>query len=204
MQSLNRLKSNRPRHERDFYETPSGLCTAALKRWKDDFGLSSDYGYVGLDAGSGNGVWGKSFRKVFCNRVSYGVDIHKYETEDIYDKVMVEDFLSEDFVAGKGYDLVYGNPPYSHAEEFVRQGLKVGQNVYFLFRLAFLETKKRYFGLFKDHPPRKVYVLSRRPSFFRKETGNIGTDATAYAMFYWKKGYEGKPDLDWMYWEYDD
>jgi len=44
-----------------FYETPSGLCTMALKRWKADFGLSSDYGYVGLDAGSGNGVWGKSF-----------------------------------------------------------------------------------------------------------------------------------------------
>jgi len=40
--------------------------------------------------------------------------------------------------------------------------------------------------------------------FSGKENGNIGTDSMSYAMFYWKKGYEGKPDLDWMYWEYDD
>jgi len=134
--------------------------------------------------------------------VSYGVDIHKYETEDIYDKVMVEDFLSNDFIPGKGYDLVYGNPPYLHAEEFVRQGLKVSRNVYFLLRLAFLESKKRHFGLFTEFPPKRVYVLSRRPSFFSTKDKGKTTDAISYAMFYWRKEYEGKPELDWLYWNY--
>jgi hypothetical protein len=76
-----------------------------------------------------------------------------------------------------------GNPPYSHAEEFVRQGydlLSVGGSLIFLLRLAFLEGQARRDELFQDMPPYQVAVCSKRPSF----SGDGKTNATAFAVFH--------------------
>ncbi len=84
----------------------------------------------------------------------------------------------------RGYDLIVGNPPYSHAEAHVRHALSLRSRcgvVAFLLRLAFLESQERV-EFWKEHPASKVYVLSQRPSF----TGG-GTDKAAYGFFVWDK-----------------
>jgi hypothetical protein len=90
-----------------------------------------------------------------------------------------------------------GNPPYRHAEEFIRHGydlLSVGGSLIFLLRLAFLEGKARRDGLFREMPPYQVAVCSKRPSF----SGDGRTNATAFAVFHWRAGYRGAPLLTWL------
>ena len=142
MQSLNRLKSDRPRRKHDFYETPYELCEASLRRLRADEckdgevgGLNATASYTppyglswavcGVDAGCGKGVWGRAFDKVFHeNNFSIGVDPYIEPEENIYAGYYAEDFLTTTRVGG-GQQLVYGNPPYSLAEEFVRRGLEL-------------------------------------------------------------------------------
>ena len=205
MQTTNRLRSERPRKKYDFYETPIELCRASLERFQMD---ERPEMYTVLDVGAGNGVWGEAFAETihWSEKICLGgVEIDSSLVDENYDFWYSLDYLNFGF-DGDGFSLIFGNPPYSLAEEFVRHSLELcsdGGYVFFLLRLAFLESKKRHFGLFTEMHPKKVYVLSRRPSFFTTKDGSKTVDALAYAMFLWQKGYEGKPELDWLYWEYD-
>lgn len=205
MQSKNRLKSNRPRVKDDFYQTPFELCDIAIQKFFDD----EDYPFIddAIDAGSGTGRWGNALIEQYPEGGFVpdiiGIDVNEYDRDYCYKKQIVKDFLT--YIPEYYVDLVYGNPPYKLAEEFVRKAeecLTDGGYCYFLLRLAFLESKKRYFGLFKDWKPKRVYVLSRRPSFFTTKNGNHTVDSLSYAMFLWKQGWSGETTLDWLYWDY--
>ena len=218
MQSLNRLKSERPRRKFDFYETPYGLCKTSLFKMAQDEAIELGKPfklYDVLDPGSGSGIWGTALKHFYSSDTVApnitGIDIQYFLPNGSYDFWFVNsNFLDEPWSSlpdSDLFDLVIGNPPYGLAEEFVRQSLNVlceGGRCFFLLRLAFLESKKRHLGLFTDFQPKRVYVLSRRPSFFSSsEDGKKTTDAMAYAMFLWQKGWEGKTELDWLYWEYN-
>jgi len=127
-----------------------------------------------------------------------------------YDDWIIGNYFNVDredvFGTRIGQELIFGNPPYSLAEEFVRKSLELvddGGYVFFLLRLAFLESKKRHFGLYAEHPLRRVYVLTRRPSFFTTKKDSKTVDALAYGMFLWQKGWKGTTELSHLYWEYD-
>lgn len=204
MQSLDRLKSTRPRRKNDFYETPIELCIAALCRLRDDYYDNTKPINI-LDPGAGGGVWGKAANKIFPGIYVAGVEIENKEEPPEYEYWLNEDYLHMDYMWQHG--LIIGNPPYSLAEEFIRHSftcLKDGGHILFLLRLAFLESKKRHFGLFTDHPLKQVYVLSRRPSFFSVDGKRKTTDALSYAMFLWQKGWDGDTKLGWLYWRYHD
>ena len=204
MQTLNRLKSERPRRRYDFYETPPELVNASIEHWRRDEMIHYPYNY--LDPGCGNGIWGNVIHYHFPNSNIFGIDINlpsSMEYGIAYNLVYDEDYLEFDF---DGFELIAGNPPYSLAEEFVRKSFDLiadGGYIFFLLRLAFLESKKRHFGLFSEYPPKRVYVLSRRPSFFSSNGKTKTTDALSYAMFLWQRGWKGKTELDWLYWEYE-
>jgi hypothetical protein len=135
-----------------------------------------------------------------------GVDICpniSEQTSWLYSKKIEADFLS--FDDEYGFDMVFGNPPYSLAEEFVRHAYDlIGLNdyVFFLLRLSFLEGIKRGRGLFKDIPLKRVYVCSRRPSFFSSDGDRHTTDTLAYGMFLWQCGYTGEPTIKFLDWDY--
>ena len=79
------------------------------------------------------------------------------------------------------YDLVIGNPPYSHAEAFARRAREAagaGGAVALLLRLGFLAGQARSGWLRADVPD--VYVLARRPSFVAG-----GSDSSDYAWLVW-------------------
>lgn len=78
-------------------------------------------------------------------------------------------------------DLIFTNPPFSLAAEFIDHSTKHANTVFMLLRLNYLASIKRY-EWWKNNPPVALYVLSKRPSF----TGS-GTDATDYAWFVWDK-----------------
>ena len=184
-------KVMRPRDPMDHYPTPIALCHEALRlippitpRWI-------------LDPGAGTGVWGEAIKQRWPICHLTGVEIRRdaprhasYDRWERFDYVQEQRFYS-------GYDLVIGNPPYKHAEAFVRAALAACRDkgyVLFLLRLAFLEGQARGVGLWKQHSPRQVAVCSKRPSF----TGDGQTDATAYALFLWQKGYSGATALTWL------
>jgi hypothetical protein len=198
----NRTKSNRGRSPRDLYITPEELAYAATTRFDfDEF----PHGHFkcGLDAGCGTGVWGKAMHNLQFNLLE-GVDIEPNITDNIpfYQQIHNGNFL--EFDSSYKYDVIFGNPPYSLAQEFIECALNLVSEegyVYFLLRLSFLEGIKRGRGFFQYHPPKKVYVSSRRPSFF-STNGRHTTDTLAYAMFLWQKNYLGKPVLGFLDWEY--
>lgn len=78
-------------------------------------------------------------------------------------------------------DLVLTNPPFSLAMEFIEKSMLHSNTVIMLLRLNFLGSQKRN-PWWKGHKPKKIIVLSKRPSF----TGT-GTDSTEYAWFIWEK-----------------
>lgn len=100
------------------------------------------------------------------------------------------------------------NPPYELAQECVEHSLEMVQNdnyVIMLLKIQFLEGISRY-NLFKDNPPKYVWVFSSRIQC--KAGGNfegikdeVG-GASCYAWYVWQKGYKGSPMIDWILPEY--
>lgn len=109
------------------------------------------------------------------------------------------DFLCKDTKQWDG-DIIT-NPPYSFAQEFVERALEMiqpGRKVAMFLKLTFLEGKKRR-DLFKNYPPRRIWVSSSRLKCaingdFDKNEGS----ATAYAWFIWEKGFKGYPEIRWF------
>jgi hypothetical protein len=105
----------------------------------------------------------------------------------------VGDFLTHDDCT-HGVDWVIGNPPYNEAEAHIRRALAVGRDVAFLLRLGILASAGRA-PMWKQHPPRRVFVLAERPSF----TGG-GTDKYDYAWIWWDATWTGPTELDVVSW----
>lgn len=78
-------------------------------------------------------------------------------------------------------DLIFTNPPFTLAQEFVEHSLAKANTVIMLMRINFLGSKARH-EWWKKNPPSSLFVLSTRPSFTGK-----GTDATEYAWYVWDK-----------------
>lgn len=208
----NRMKSNRGRSPRDFYKTPYALADAAMRRVRDDEELGYWNAVEGLDAGCGDGIWGQAATCLWwaSDEENFDADIDGIDIEtnipefsQYYCRIFKDNFITHDF-KNRNYDIVFGNPPYSVAEDFIRKAYSLiieEGYIYFLLRLSFLEGIKRCKGLFTDIPLKRLYVLSRRPSFFSTTQGHT-TDTLAYGMFLWQKGYTGKSELNFINWDY--
>lgn len=109
------------------------------------------------------------------------------------------DFLTET-IDGFDGDIIT-NPPYRYAQEFVETAMKTvrfGHKVAMILRLQFLEGKSRK-EMFRKYPPKTIYVFSSRVKCAKN--GNfdeMGSSAQAYAWFVWVKGFQGKPEIEWM------
>ena len=86
-------------------------------------------------------------------------------------------------------ELIFTNPPFSIAQEFVEHSVQHAQCTVMLLRINFLGSKKRY-DFWQKNRPDAMFVLSKRPSFTGK-----GTDATEYAWFVWQKKEFVKPGI---------
>ncbi len=190
-------KQLRKRDDNDYYPTPIELCVSALGLLPDDFKPFSI-----LDPGAGDGVWGRAFRYLYgSNPYLFGVEKRDVPFPQDYTVWRSnDDYLEHNFpIWAGGYDLIMGNPPYKIAEEFIDKSLQLvkdGGYILFLFRLAFLESKRRYDKYWNNIKPKEVSVLVNRISF----TGDKKSDDTAYALYLWQKGYIGDTKLTWLKW----
>ena len=109
----------------------------------------------------------------------------------------VEDFLKTE----RDFDGdIITNPPYKFATEFVLKALekvKDGGKVAMFLKLTFLEGQDRFKKIFEKHPPKVVYVYSKRIQCGKNGIFE-GSSAVCYAWFVWQKGYKGKPSLSWI------
>lgn len=108
------------------------------------------------------------------------------------------DFLSP-FTFWNG-DIVT-NPPYKYALEFVQNAIRIiatGKKVCMFLKLTFLEGKARK-EFFKQFPPKTIYVSSSRiKCALNGDFDLTGQSAACYAWFVWKKGFKGKPTIEWI------
>ena len=111
----------------------------------------------------------------------------------------IADFLSPENTEWGG-DIVT-NPPYAFAQQFVEKAMAIipeGRKVAMFLKLTFLEGKGRA-AMFKNYPPRKVWVSRSRLKCAKNgHFENVGGSATAYAWFVWEKGYNGAPEVGWF------
>lgn len=92
------------------------------------------------------------------------------------------------------------NPPYGLSTEFAVKALEVvkpGRKVAMFLRLLFLEGNKRYENLFKENPPKVIYVFMNRQVSDKNDDFDHGS-AVAYAWFVWEKGWKGNPEIKWI------
>lgn len=190
------------RKEFDFYPTPIEFCKAAVQEL--GFYLYMPHVTI-LDPGAGEGVWGRAIRESFpgCSITIDGVELRDVEKPSAYDNwYRNTDFLT--WTPDHEYDVIIGNPPYKYAEEFLDKSselIKKDGRILFLYRLAFLESLRRYKKYFNGaFTPEKVIVSPRRISF----SGNRKSSSDAYALFYWT-GYNSsyETELKWLDWNYE-
>lgn len=133
--------------------------------------------------------------------------ISKVLTENGYD-VTSSDLIDRGFGEVKDFfeiEKFYGdiitNPPYKVALDFVKHSIDIipnGNKVAMFLKLQFLEGKARK-EFYKTNPPKKIYVASGRLNCAKNgEFEKYTSSAVAYAWFVWEKGYEGKPEIDWI------
>lgn len=94
------------------------------------------------------------------------------------------------------------NPPYKLCTEFVLKALDLigpGHKVAMFFKIQFLEGQDRYEKIFKNYPPKYIYIYSRRIQCAKNGNfSEFSSSAICYAWFVWEKGYQGKPEIDWI------
>lgn len=197
-------KTNLPeRKEFDFYPTPIEFCRKAFSILPEDFDP-----HWAFDPGYGTGVWGDVLKEKYPFCLLEGCEIRDIKPPKSYDLWHKDanngNFLEHKYPSnGDGYDLIFGNPPYGLAEEFIDTSLNLLKNsgyMMFLFRLSVLEGVHRfnkYYG--NGLNPKEVWVSIRRISF----TGNRKSSSDAYALYLWQKGYLGETKLKWLDWNYE-
>ena len=131
--------------------------------------------------------------------MAHGYDVVSRDLEDRGYGEAGRDFLCPDIEPWAG-DIIT-NPPYAFAQEFVERALAMigpGRKVAMFLKLTFLEGKKRR-SLFKNNPPRRIWVSSSRlKCAMNGDFENTGGSATAYAWFVWEKGLRGNPEIHWF------
>lgn len=92
------------------------------------------------------------------------------------------------------------NPPYGLSTEFAVKALeivKLGRKVAMFLRTLFLEGQGRYEKLFKENPPKTIYVFTNRQVSDKNDDFSKGS-AVSYSWFVWEKGNTNPPVIKWI------
>ena len=164
------------RSKNDFYETPQDCILNFLKHHPIDPNA------VILDPCVGTGAFPKALRMAgYTNQIDTIEIDSNFKAVPEASNHHCEDFLQLE--PPYKYDVIFSNPPYSLAEEFIKKAFTLANKekfeIIYLLRLNFLGAQKRN-EFWQEYPPNKLYVLSKRPSF----TGG-STDACEYCYYVW-------------------
>ncbi|MDO4720937.1 MAG: NAD(P)-dependent oxidoreductase [Peptostreptococcaceae bacterium] len=177
------IKHSKEREKLDFYATDQRAITELLKRERFRKQI--------YEPACGEGHIGKVLEE-------YG---YKVKAEDICYRGYGSEKEVDFFTVQENHLDIVTNPPYFCAESFLKHALEISREqvkIAMLFRLAFLEGQKRY-DLFREHPPQKVYVFSKRLNCAKNgEFEKYKSSGIAFAWFLWEVGYVGSTELKWI------
>ncbi|CAH1661933.1 conserved hypothetical protein [Hyphomicrobiales bacterium] len=125
--------------------------------------------------------------------IDRGTDGHRFSQVD---------WLSRPAVGWCPIDNIVSNPPFSHAEPFVRKALEhASGKVAMLLPSKWLHGDERSRWL-QGTPLRRVLFLTPRPSM---PPGGVldagqspGGGRVDFAWFIWLKGFDGRPEIGWL------
>ena len=113
------------------------------------------------------------------------------------------DFL-EQLSAPEDAETILTNPPFMHADEFVRHALTLVPRVILLLRLAFIETTGRS-DILDGGQLARIYVFRNRVPMHRDGwTGPRDSNPMALAWFIWDRHHRGPIELRRISWKADD
>ena len=169
------------REQDDFYTTDPNAVIELLKREK----LEGEI----WEPACGNGVISKILEE----------NGYRVYSTDKFDRGYgsILDFL----ISIKQVDTIITNPPYKLAEKFILKALssvKDKGKVIMLLKLLFLEGQKKYVTIFKDNPPKVIYIFSYRTNCYINDIRDKTGGAVCYAWYVWEKGYKGEPIIKWI------
>lgn len=114
-----------------------------------------------------------------------------------YPNTIIKDFFDYD----KNNLDVITNPPYKLATKFLKHFLEISEDntkIALFLKLTFLEGIERG-KLFKNNPPKKIYVYSSRRNCARGgDFEKYTSSAVAYAWYIWEIGYKGETIIKWI------
>lgn len=92
------------------------------------------------------------------------------------------------------------NPPYNLSTDFAVKALDVlkpGHKLAMFLRLQYLEGLSRYERVFKENPPKTVYVFINRQTSSKVDDFSVGS-AVAYCWYVWEKNFKGDTVIKWI------
>ena len=183
--------SDKEREINDFYATdPHALEIFLEKLNEDDIKLHKKV----WECACGQGHLSKILKK-------YGYDVYSTDKVDRgYGDGQI-DFLQQKSFDSKLKMDILTNPPYKYAKEFVEKALKIQNAGYYtimFLKIQFLEGQARK-ELFKQKPPRYVYVNSTRQCcYINGDMSKKMSSATCYCWYIWEKGWKGETTVRWI------
>ena len=95
-------------------------------------------------------------------------------------------------------DNIITNPPFKLATKMAEHSQMIARKKTALFlKIQFLEGVERY-ELFKEFPPIRVWVFSKRVTTMKDGDESIRNGMFCLGWFIWETGYTGKTDLGWI------
>ena len=165
----------------DLYETPPGATHALLD-------VESFTGTI-WEPANGRGAISSVLRAAGHRVVA--TDLVDYGLSDALGGV---DFLKQTS-APEGVQTILTNPPFMHANDFVRHALTLAPRVVMLLRLLFLETQGRS-DVLENGQLARVYVFRGRIQTHRDSwIGPRNSNPMALAWFVWDRNHKGHTTL---------
>lgn len=184
---------SRGRVKNDFYATsPSDTHAFLDQLYQDGFDLNHQT-ILEPCAGMGHIV------DVLLER-THGTVVESYDINPLRDDILYNDYLNNKI--GKKYDVVFTNPPFKLAKEFIDQSLLIADKVFIFAKIQFLEGINRK-EWFKQLPLKYVYVYSFRATPLRNgqetdENGKKWANTMCFAWYVFDNEYNGEPIVRWI------
>lgn len=181
-------KESEDREHRDYYATEPRAVRLLMEKWN----LQKDT--LIWECACGEGHLAKELENmgypVFCSDI---IDRgYQYQLAEI-------DFLNFQICLAP---CILTNPPYRYVTEFILHSLELlPEHGYcaMLLNICQLSGKARFRQIYKNNPPKMVYVFTGRIQCAKNgDFGNKENGAINYAWFIWQKGYKGNTIIDWI------
>lgn len=184
--------SDKDREENDYYATdPKSLVIFLDKIKEDGVELNHDI----WENACGGGHLSEELKKNGYNVLSTDLVDRGYS-----DMKQTLDFLNCETKKNWHGDILT-NPPYKFAQEFLEKSMNIindGNKVVMFLKIQFLEGKARN-KLFKEYPPKYVYVnSSRQLCAMDGEFEKYKATALCYCWYIWEKGFTGDTIVRWI------